>query len=253
MLTEDQVAHYHRDGFVVPDYRIGDDVLEELCAAHARLVARHPEYADYCPSVLEYDLAFLNVARDPCILDMVAQVLGPDFALWNMSLFAKPARTGRRTPWHQDGEYWPIRPLATCTVWLALDASAPENGCLRVLPGSHRPRRLFRHVTNPDPALTLSQELIDADCREEDAIDLVLERGRMSLHDVFLAHGSEANRSGRPRRGLTMRFMPLTSVFDRALAEELHRSKGVRNHADRTLFLMRGTDRTGRNDFRLRW
>lgn len=253
MLTDAQVAQYHADGYVVPDYRLGDDALEELRQAHARLVARNPEFADYCPCVLAYDLAFLNVARSPAIVDMVAQVLGPDIGLWNMSLFAKPAQVGRRTPWHQDGEYWPIRPLATCTVWLAIDASTEENGCLRVLPGSHRPRKLFRHVTNDDPGLTLSQELVDADCREEDAIDLVLEPGQMSLHDIYLAHGSEPNRSARPRRGLTMRFMPLTSVFDRTLADELHHRLGVRSHADRTLFLMRGADRTGENDFRLRW
>ncbi|MGF1623435.1 MAG: phytanoyl-CoA dioxygenase family protein [Alphaproteobacteria bacterium] len=253
MLSQAQAARYHANGYVVPDYRLGEDALEDLRQAHARLVARHPEYEDYCPSVLAYDLAFLNVARDPTIVEMVGQVLGPDFALWNMSLFAKPAKVGRRTPWHQDGEYWPIRPLATCTVWLAIDASTVENGCLRVLPGSHRPRKLFNHVTNDDPGLTLSQELVDSDCREADAIDLVLEPGQMSLHDVYLAHGSEPNRSDRPRRGLTLRFMPLTSVFDRALAEDLHRRNNLRNHADRTLFLIRGQDRTGQNDFRLRW
>ena len=126
MLTEAEVARYHADGYVVPDYRVDGNVLDELRRAHARLVARHPEFEDYCPSVLAYDLTFLNGARTPAIVDMVAQVLGPDIGLWNMSLFAKPARVGRRTPWHQDGDYWPIRPLATCTVWLAIDASTTE-------------------------------------------------------------------------------------------------------------------------------
>ena len=59
--------------------------------------------------------AFLEFARTPGILDMVEQLIGSDFALWNSSFFAKPARNGRATPWHQDGEYWPIRPIATCT------------------------------------------------------------------------------------------------------------------------------------------
>jgi Phytanoyl-CoA dioxygenase (PhyH) len=52
---------------------------------------------------------------------VVSQVIGEDIALWNSSFFAKPARVGTKTPWHQDGEYWPIRPLATCTVWIAVD------------------------------------------------------------------------------------------------------------------------------------
>jgi ectoine hydroxylase-related dioxygenase (phytanoyl-CoA dioxygenase family) len=50
-------------------------------------------------------------------LDMVAQLIGQDIALWNSSFFAKPASNGQRTPWHQDGKFWPIRPLATCTAW----------------------------------------------------------------------------------------------------------------------------------------
>ena len=55
-----------------------------------------------------------------------------------MSLFAKPAGTGRKVPWHQDGEYWPLKPLSTCTVWIAIDDSHQDNGCLNVIPGSHK-------------------------------------------------------------------------------------------------------------------
>ena len=81
----------------------------------------------------------------------------------------------------------------------------------------------------------------------------MLEAGQISLHDVFLAHGSEANRSPHSRRGMTLRYMPTTSVFDRALARRLAAEKGIMDHTRRTLFLMRGGDPSGRNDFRLRW
>ena len=74
----------------------------------------------------------------------------------------------------------------------------------------------------------------------------------MSLHDVFMVHGSEANGSANPRRGMTLRFMPTTSVFDRDLAGDLYRRIGTADHSRRTLFLMRGQDRSGRNDFVLR-
>ena len=123
MLTTAEVEQYHRDGYVVPDFRVPDELLGEIAEAHSRLIARHPEFSDYCSALLAYDTWFLNVARMPEILDMVEQVLGEDIALWNMSFFAKPARVGTKTPWHQDGENWPIRPLATCTVWIAIDAS----------------------------------------------------------------------------------------------------------------------------------
>jgi ectoine hydroxylase-related dioxygenase (phytanoyl-CoA dioxygenase family) len=194
----------------------------------------------------------LNVARNPDILDMVAQVIGPNFALWNSSFFAKPAGNGKRTPWHQDGEYWPIRPLATCTVWIAVDAATPENGCLRVIKGSHKDHRLRRHRTLKAPDVTLTQELEPDEYDESKAVDLVLAPGQVSLHDVFLLHGSEANASDRPRRGMTLRFMPTSSVFDRARATELHDRLGITDHSVRTLYLMRGTDESGQNDFRIR-
>ena len=75
--------------------------------------------------------------------------------------------------------------------------------------------------------------------------DVELEPGQVSLHDVYLMHGSEPNTSGRPRRGMTLRFMPTSSVYHHDL-----RNNAV--DAGRTVFLMRGTDRSGRNDFRLR-
>ena len=252
MLNAAELEKYHADGYVTPAFRLPERDLEDIRAHHDRLVARHPEYRDYCPNLLAHDLAFLNWARVPEILDMVEQVIGPDIALWNSSVFAKPALNGRKTPWHQDGEYWPLRPLATCTVWIAVDASTEENGCLNVLRGSHRDKRLRAHNTNDDPSYTLNQELREEEFDEDLAVPIELEAGQVSLHDVYLAHGSEANRSGNPRRGMTLRYMPTTSVFDREIASRLAREKGLVDHAERTLFLMRGEDRSGRNDFRIR-
>ena len=63
-------------------------------------------------------------------------------------------------------------------------------------------------------------------------MDLILEAGRISLHDVFLAHGSEANTSPRPRRGMTLRYMPTTSVFDRGIARRLADEKGIMDHTE---------------------
>lgn len=253
MLTPAQVEHYHEHGYVIPDYRLSEETLAAIRNDHDRLLMRHPEFRNYCAQLLAWDLSFLNYARDPVILDMVEQVIGPDFALWNSSFFAKPAMNGHKTPWHQDGEYWPIRPVATCTVWLAIDDATVENGCLKLMPGSHKIRSLRDHHQNTAPDLTLNQELPPEDYDESRAVHLELKAGQMSLHDVFLVHGSEANTSPNSRRGMTLRFMPLTSVFDRELADQQTREKNlIYNHADRTLFLMRGEDRTGQNSFQMR-
>jgi ectoine hydroxylase-related dioxygenase (phytanoyl-CoA dioxygenase family) len=102
------------------------------------------------------------------------------------------------------------------------------------------------------PDVTLNQELMPDEYDESQAVDLVLAPGQISLHDVFLLHGSEANTSDHSRRGMTLRFMPTTSVFDRKVATDLHHRLGISDHSVRTLYLMRGADLSGQNDFSMR-
>ena len=240
MLTPQQLTHYHEQGFVIPDFRLPVSTIQSIKDDFAQLLVRYPEFRQNCPALLTYDTSFLNYARNPDILDMVAQILGEDIAIWNSSYFGKPAHDGKRVPWHQDGRYWPIRPLASCSVWIAIDDSTTESGCLRIIPGSHKSRRLFKHESNPSDDLVLPLELLQSEFDENTAVDIVLESGQISLHDVFLAHGSEPNTSGKSRRGMTLRFFPTTSVYERDIEG---------GGQPRSLFLMRGTDQSKRNDF----
>lgn len=249
MLTESELRTYHEDGFVVPDFRLPSSTVEAIRDSHERLLDRFPQFADYCPTLLSYDVSFLDFARDDGVLDMVEQILGPNIALWNSSFFAKPAKVGSRTPWHQDGEYWPIRPLATCSVWIAVDDSNVNNGCLQVIPGSHRRRELQEHHVNKADGLALPLELDEDAFNEADAVNIELEQGQISLHDVYLMHASDPNQSDYPRRGMTFRFMPTTSIYRRDIEMKMGGSTLAQQ---RSLFLMRGADVSGKNDFRLR-
>ncbi len=251
MLSETEVEQYHRDGYVIPDYRLDGALVEEIKDAHDRLLAKHPEFSDYCPALLAFDRSFLNVGRHPDLVAMVEQLIGANFALWNSSFFAKPAQVGTKTPFHQDGRYWPIEPLASCSIWIAIDAATTENGCLRFIPGTHKSRALARHDFNDADGLSLPLE-IDADAYDEStAVDVVLEPGQISLHDIFLVHGSEANRSQKSRRGMTLRYMPTSSVYRRDQTDG--RRAGPLSMAERTLYLMRGGDLSGQNDFVVRY
>ena len=63
---------------------------------------------DYIPHLIEIDRSWLGYAQHPAILDVVERILGPDIVVWGSALFCKRATGGKATPWHQDGQYWPI-------------------------------------------------------------------------------------------------------------------------------------------------
>ncbi|MAQ07749.1 MAG: phytanoyl-CoA dioxygenase family protein [SAR116 cluster bacterium] len=247
MLNKKQLEKYYQDGYVIPDFQMAEKELLEIEKLHDQLIKKYPKYLNYCPAILQYDESFLKYCLNEKILNLVEQLIGKDFALWNSSFFAKPAFNGHATPWHQDGQYWPIRPLATCTVWLAIDDATEENGCLKFIKGSHRDKKLKKHEFNKNENLTLHQELLKTEYNEDDSVNLILNRGQISLHDVYLVHGSEANFSPKSRRGMTMRFMPTTSVFDHKLAREKYNNLNASKYSDRKIYHARGIDISKKN------
>ena len=247
MLSENQIKEYYHNGYVIPDFKMLEQDLLEIERLHDELIKKFPKYLNYCPAILEYDERFLKFCLNIKILDYVEQLVGKNFALWNSSFFAKPALNGHATPWHQDGQYWPIRPLATCTVWLAIDDANEENGCLKFIKGSHKDKKLKKHKLNKNKNLTLHQELYETEYNENDSVNLILKRGQISLHDVYLVHGSEANYSSKSRRGMTMRFMPTTSFFDHDLAKKKYNNLNVNKYAKRKIYHARGVDKSKKN------
>ena len=84
---------------------------------------------------------------------------------------------------------------------------------------------------------------------ESAAVNLQLQPGEMSMHDVFMIHGAAVNRSTKRRAGVALRYMPGTSVFERDINPVDGKSGVSTAFATRPLWLLRGDDKTGRNDF----
>jgi ectoine hydroxylase-related dioxygenase (phytanoyl-CoA dioxygenase family) len=258
-LHADEIRRYQAEGWLIPRWQLPEtrtaalrESLEELLRRNPgvrpeKLVSAHidGDNGEGVRGVAD----FLALARDPEIVEMVAGVIGGDVALWGCHVFCKPAGEGYETPWHQDGHYWPIRPLATCTVWVALEPSTRDNGCLRVIPRSHRPRTLHPHLHEDRIDLTLNQRMAEGSFDEADAVDLELVPGQMSLHDVYMVHGAAANRSQQRRTGVALRYFPTSSHFDRRLRPVDGQSGVPVNFAQRPLWLLRGRDLCGANDY----
>jgi len=259
-LSDAEVASYHREGYVIPNVKLPEAevkglraALDELIAKNPgvpteRLVSAHIEAKGGSGEATQGVSAFMELAKHPTILDAVEKLIGPDIILWGCQVFCKPGHTGMEVPMHQDGNYWPIRPLATCSVWLAIDRADKENGCLTIVPGSHIGRADIKHAKTDSGKVVLNQYIPEEELKKmRPAVDIELNPGEFSLHDVYTVHGSNANVSPRRRAGVALRYMPATSYFNRDLFKSDAASGYVVDWAKRPIFLLRGRDQTGKN------
>jgi len=257
-LSAEEVARYHENGQIEPAWRLPDDLLSRMRASLDRLVAARPDVRpDFIalPHVpwegtggTEIAREFFDYVINPQLLDVVEQLIGPDIVMWASSVFCKPAGHGLEVPWHQDGQYWPIRPSATVTVWIALDDVTLGNGCMRVIPGSHLMGD-FSHEVSDREDLVLNNVLNDPRIDLDTAHNVVLEAGQLSLHDVGIVHGSQPNTSGARRAGFAIRYMPSTSHYNRDLNAGSASATAPVEFKERPIWLVRGIDRCGLNDF----
>jgi chlorinating enzyme len=221
-LSADEQAAYARDGIVIPRARLSTAAVGRLREALDRLIAENPDrrpeqlvnaHLRKGPEGVRGNDVFLETARDPAIVELVAGLVGPDVILWGCQVFCKPGGDGMEVPWHQDGHYWPIRPLATTTAWIAIDDSTTENGCMRVIPRTHHDGYSEYEPVNDASkevfATEIKKELID----ESRAVDCILKPNHCSIHHAKLIHGSNANTSSMRRCGYTMRYVPASSRF----------------------------------------
>ena len=260
LLSSQQVANYHSKGYVIPDYQLEAPFLQSLNTSLNALIANNPGVRPekLVSAHIEGDNKegvkgssdFLKLAMHKPIVDLVEQILGPDIILWGCHVFCKPPQEGFETPWHQDGHYWPIRPLANCTVWVALEPSNEANGCLRVVSGSHANQVLHPHLHEDRTDLTLNQRMAEGVFTEAEAVNVELAPGQMSMHDIYMIHGAKANTSSHRRTGVALRYMPASSVFDRSLKPSDGQTGVPVNFAARPIWLLRGQDTSGKNDFR---
>jgi hypothetical protein len=259
ILSPEEIAAYRRDGYIVPRLRLEGDDLAGLQEAVSHLVEDNPTLLDQSivgPHVPGSGVQGVKVrspeywkrtALHPRILDMVEQVIGSDIILWGTTLFYKRAISGPETGWHRDGQVWPIKPLATTSVWIAATESTVRNGCLRVIPSSHAAQRIGEHVFEDRKDMIVRRSLARDEFDDSKAVDVELEPGQMVMFDVYTIHGATHNRGVVPRAGYALRFMPATSHFDHDGAER--RDEPGYAHDTRALLLARGKDRCGLNDF----
>jgi hypothetical protein len=260
LLGEDEVAAYRRDGFVIPRHRLEPAALADLKSLCESLLEARPDIHGvpitnphmpyYSMQKLQTDPApWLAWGANPDILDITEQLIGPDIVLFQTAIFHKKAVTGGRAPYHRDGKYYPINPVAATNAWIAVTPSTIENGCLRCIPGSHKTKDPGKHHWTDGTGDELFRiELDKTEFNEADAVPIELEPGQMVFFDVMTIHGGASNTSGMPRTGFSIRYYPATSYWDRGSAENHAETASYNDFRNRPLILVRGKDACGKND-----
>ena len=211
-LSDPSIKQYNELGYV-----LFPDVLDpELIAEAGRHVewlqernpTLRPEHLGH--TLMTHDAFWLRLVNDPRLLDIAEKFIGPNIALFASHYISKPAFDGQPVLWHQDGSYWPLDPMEVVTLWLAVDDSLPENGCMRVIPGTQN-GALQEMKRRTDVANVLSSGMDEDAVDDSAAVDCVLKAGGVSVHHPNIIHGSNANHSHRRRCGLTIRYIPTST------------------------------------------
>ncbi|NMG66059.1 phytanoyl-CoA dioxygenase family protein [Azoarcus indigens] len=208
-LTDAQVAHFREHGYVFP-LRAMDaaeaDRYRQLIENYEATIGEDANRSLKIKGHLAYP-ALVELGRNPRILDAVEDLIGPNILLFGASLFAKNARNPSYVSWHQDSAYFGLTPHEEVTAWVGFTHADAENGCLRVLPGSHTgPDRRHVETFAADNMLAKGQTLTGID--DSLAVEMPVAAGEFSLHHERTAHCSLPNRSHGRRIGFAYFFIP---------------------------------------------
>lgn len=257
-LSAEELSSYREKGWIVPRWELSQDLIAEMRREYDALLARNshissdiilaPHQINGGSMGIKGSEKWLEFATHPSLVTIARQLIGEDIILWGTTLFGKPALSGLETPWHQDGEYYPIQPLEVLTIWIPLDDVTAENGPMRFIPGSHKQHKIFSHswVEGDDKTINLVCDSENFD--EASAESLILRAGQVSFHDVYMIHASHANRTNHRRAAFIVRLMPATSFYNHALGAETGKKHPAQGYGVRPLHLISGKDRAG-NDF----
>ena len=204
---------YQRDGFVSRVEVFSQTKIEESRQQFDALEGR--EGREKCQIGLQQwhlkEEFIWNLATDARVLDIMEQLMGHDILLLSTHFFCKyPVdQVEHFVAWHQDVTYWGLEPQEAHSAWIAIDNASTENGCMRVIPGSHK-EGLVPHDKSQSGGnlLSINQEIPDKYVDQSKIVPLELTAGQLSVHHGCLFHASHPNLSQRRRCGLVVRFVP---------------------------------------------
>ena len=236
MLSGRQIEFFHANG-----YAVGGKLLEDhqVAVLRERLDAvlsgesdtgGRVEYADTIEhadpaaggvlqviNIWKQDSLFRRHHSHPTLVAMArALTRSQTLRIFHDQILSKPPRNGRPVPWHQDYGYWRmVAPADLITCWLALDDATTQNGCMHVIPASHKWGLLAANTDlgDHDAEALLKHADLPPGAKIE-KVPVELPAGHCMWHHCLTLHGSYENRTDRPRRAVITHLMPGHCRYD---------------------------------------
>lgn len=222
VLSDDQVAFFHENGYVAGVRVLTDEIVEALREELEEFFdpshegrelwyEYHTNESGDPSNVLFHALGawrlrpgFHDVLWHPAFTVPASQLLDGPVRFWHDQLFCKPARHGGVVAWHQDYSYWTrTKPMAHLTCWIGLDDATVNNGCIHYVPGSHKWDLLpVTGLANDMDAIRTV--LTDEQKADFNPVAIELKAGEAAFHHPLMVHGSYENRTDRPRRAMVI-------------------------------------------------
>ena len=214
VLTPQQIAQWRRDGFLSP-FPLLDAAELQACRNG---VARFETWLGgpingvsemkwrTMPHLLMPWAAAL--ARDPRILDIVADLLGPDLLLYTSNFFIKEPHSPTIAAWHQDSTYFGLEPKEALSVWIAVTDANEAAGCMESLSFGGKPRQLIHKSRVVEHSVNRGAQVIVEPLDEGTPVAMPLKAGSFSIHHGLCPHRSGPNTAGHRRIGLGFIYVP---------------------------------------------
>jgi ectoine hydroxylase-related dioxygenase (phytanoyl-CoA dioxygenase family) len=208
----------------------GDDLSVEFSIGHRRKVKEardEPRTLTQYVNVWKRDKDYEKMVRHPLITGIAKTLLKtPEVRLWHDHIISKPPGDNAHFRYHQDFYGWPLSEPSILSCWIALDDATVENGCMHVIPGSHRDPRFSPEAKRKelealakDP--TLKTERVKMEERHASfGVPVELKTGECMFHHCLDFHATPQNTTNRQRRAFVIIYMAQGVRFYKAQAPE---------------------------------
>jgi ectoine hydroxylase-related dioxygenase (phytanoyl-CoA dioxygenase family) len=225
ILTHQQIQQYREEGYLILEAILPLEKLACYRAVFDELVERSraltepgggfhlapDEQGQPIPGLLHKDQGVgvvdervLDLAREPALLDRVESLIGPNSDVFGTKFFPMLVRGATSTGWHQDNHYFGTNSDRVVSCAIYLEATDRENGCLQVVPRSHRTGELVAHQSGQGGMAHGSWTEVDPD----QAVDVVCPAGTAVLFSANLLHGARPNLSDRTSYRTAWHYIP---------------------------------------------